>query len=418
VLVIDTSQVMADIPYGDYFRVESRWEVSPAVPVVVKNRDGTFETFSRVTAWVGLRIPFHRNTMLRKVIEQGASEESRKSVANVLGSMRAKLRIAAAAAAVAEATAAAAEAAVAAAGGGEDSTAGAIWDSPPSPREALDRLSGEIGAALRRASGDGVSLGGLDGEDNVDVSKLNIPDCSKDVIWRMLFGGGATRKVGSGGVSPRGSGGGGFGPSPSTSPRAAPASSLGRGSGDRRSSNNPGDVNAHASQFSPQHWINGGGGGPGGGGGGGRGGGGGIAHHDNYDYSSPHSDYNHGGGGYLRSFVGGFFGSGGLLGGGFVVVAFVVAAGALILAVQAAWLTTMTLGWRGWSWGDGADNLGVSAGGDVAFWQRRVALLGVELRTSERRLAFVAAEVAHAQGALKEAAGRLTGTVANRAYPT
>ena len=48
VLVIDTSQVMADIPYGDYFRVESRWEVAPAAPF--HNRDGTV-TY-RSTVWV------------------------------------------------------------------------------------------------------------------------------------------------------------------------------------------------------------------------------------------------------------------------------------------------------------------------------------------------------------------------------
>ena len=62
VLVIDTSQVMADIPYGDYFRVENRWEVSPTA------RDDGVKVLK---VWVGLRIPFHRSTMLRKVIEQG-----------------------------------------------------------------------------------------------------------------------------------------------------------------------------------------------------------------------------------------------------------------------------------------------------------------------------------------------------------
>jgi len=88
VLVIDTSQVMADIPYGDYFRVESRWEVAPAAPF--HNRDGTV-TY-RSTVWVGLRIPFHRNTMLRSIIEQGSFDESKSSVGTVIKMLQSRLR--------------------------------------------------------------------------------------------------------------------------------------------------------------------------------------------------------------------------------------------------------------------------------------------------------------------------------------
>ena len=63
--------MQTDIPYGDYFRVESRWEITPAGD-------------DACVAWVGLRIPFQRSTMLRKVIEQSALEESRKSVEQAL----------------------------------------------------------------------------------------------------------------------------------------------------------------------------------------------------------------------------------------------------------------------------------------------------------------------------------------------
>jgi hypothetical protein len=161
VLVIDTSQVMADIPYGDYFRVESRWEVSPTA------------TSDRVTVWVGLRIPFHRSTMLRKVIEQGALEESKKSVANTLGLMQAKLR---------EHSAAAAAAAAAA----------AVGDSPyvsSSPRDVADRLSVDVGAVQVGAAAELQRVSGGDGEDKVDVSKLNIPEGSKVGLCTPLPGG-------------------------------------------------------------------------------------------------------------------------------------------------------------------------------------------------------------------------------------
>ena len=94
----------------------------------------------------------------------------------------------------------------------------------------------------------------------------------------------------------------------------------------------------------------------------------------------------------------------------------------LILALQVAWvLSKGVFGGGGGSgslfrvarWGSGIyRGLGSSAEEDVVFWQRRAALLSAELDTLERRVAFVAAEVAHAQGALKEASERLSDGVA------
>ena len=153
-LVVDTSQVQTDIPYGDYFRVETRWEIAPAPPYR-RRIDGV--VVNRCTVWIGLRIPFHRSTMLRKVIEQSVVDESKKSAAGTLQLLADILRRQDEAA---RSRAAAVEA--------------------PSPREALDRLT-----SLGRGSGGG---GGGPGGEVVDVSKLNIPDDSFDIISRMLFG--------------------------------------------------------------------------------------------------------------------------------------------------------------------------------------------------------------------------------------
>ena len=113
---------------------------------------------------------------------------------------------------------------------------------------------------------------------------------------------------------------------------------------------------------------------------------------------------------------GGIFGSGGLLGGGFGVVALIVLSGALIVALQVGFAVSRGVfggggGGSVFGWRPGG-TLGISAESDVAFWQRRAALLTVELETLERRVAFVAAEVTHAQGALKEASARLSDGVA------
>uniref|UniRef100_A0A7S1SIG4 VASt domain-containing protein n=1 Tax=Tetraselmis chuii TaxID=63592 RepID=A0A7S1SIG4_9CHLO len=62
-LVLETSQVMNDIPYGDYFSVDMRWDVTAA---------------SRTTSLVELRIniPFTRKTMLKGKIEKTTAGET------------------------------------------------------------------------------------------------------------------------------------------------------------------------------------------------------------------------------------------------------------------------------------------------------------------------------------------------------
>lgn len=299
-LIIDTSQVQPDAPYGDYFHVEARWEVSPAPS-------------GGVSVWVGLRVPFSKSSILKSVIESKTIEESKKSVESVLDAMRGVLRERAAAAA----TVASAE------------------------------MSAAETAGLKRGSGSGSGGEG----DEVDVSKLNIPEGSKEVIWRMLFGG----------------------PSP-TAAAADVANTLGRGSGES------------STKATGLQW-------------------GSTADEHHGDYVSPR-------GNYRRDFslqyaLGGIFGGRtrwSLFGAGSigVVPAVVLLLGALYITLQVA------------TWVTGVMFLGAPGGpteADLAFWQRRAALLGAELETLERRMAYVAAELAHAQGKLKEAScsGRLEG---------
>ena len=153
-LVVDTSQVQKDIPYGDYFRVESRWVCRPAPPRL--SPDTSVKSTSvneRCEVWVGLRIPFQKTTMLRKVIEKSALEESRASVMGALALVERRLT------------------------------------SDASLADSSDTASG-VGGGTRvsqprhrrqRSFADAVA-------ETVDVSKLLIPEGSQDIIWRMLFG--------------------------------------------------------------------------------------------------------------------------------------------------------------------------------------------------------------------------------------
>lgn len=61
-LVLETRQVMSDIPYADHFSVESRWDVVPA-------GDGC-----RVT--VHVKVPFTKKTLWRGFIEKGTFDSS------------------------------------------------------------------------------------------------------------------------------------------------------------------------------------------------------------------------------------------------------------------------------------------------------------------------------------------------------
>jgi hypothetical protein len=153
-LVVDTSQVQKDIPYGDYFRVESRWEVKELPPLLLP--DGVTKLNERCEVWVGLRIPFQKTTMLRKVIEKSALEESRQSAQGVLALVERRL---------AEAL---------------TSSAAQRDERSQSVSSPATRRSGPK-HRRQRSFADAVA-------ETVDVSKLLIPEGSREVIWRMLFG--------------------------------------------------------------------------------------------------------------------------------------------------------------------------------------------------------------------------------------
>ena len=153
-LVVDTSQVQKDIPYGDYFRVESRWVCRPAPPRL--SPDTSVKSTSvneRCEVWVGLRIPFQKTTMLRKVIEKSALEESRASVMGALALVERRL---------------ASDASLADSSDFASGVGGGTRVSQPRHRR-------------QRSFADAVA-------ETVDVSKLLIPEGSQDIIWRMLFG--------------------------------------------------------------------------------------------------------------------------------------------------------------------------------------------------------------------------------------
>ncbi len=60
--VFETSQVMSDIPYGDHFKVETRWDICP-------NESGSGSTLV-----IHIAVPFTKNTMWKKFIEKGVTE--------------------------------------------------------------------------------------------------------------------------------------------------------------------------------------------------------------------------------------------------------------------------------------------------------------------------------------------------------
>ena len=153
-LVVDTSQVQKDIPYGDYFRVESRWVCRAAPPRL--SPDTATSVNERCEVWVGLRIPFQKTTMLRKVIEKSALEESRASVMGALALVERRL------------ASDASEYLVTADSSDVASGLERTRVSPPRHRR-------------QRSFADAVA-------ETVDVSKLLIPEGSQDIIWRMLFG--------------------------------------------------------------------------------------------------------------------------------------------------------------------------------------------------------------------------------------
>jgi len=76
-IVFETSQVMNDIPYGDHFKVETRWDIFPEVPEggdgdVGDNAGDDSESSSKLI--IHIAVPFTKSTMFKKFIEKGATE--------------------------------------------------------------------------------------------------------------------------------------------------------------------------------------------------------------------------------------------------------------------------------------------------------------------------------------------------------
>jgi hypothetical protein len=63
-IVFETSQVMSDIPYGDHFKVETRWDIFPN-----SNENG-----SNSTLVIHIAVPFTKSTMWKRFIEKGVTD--------------------------------------------------------------------------------------------------------------------------------------------------------------------------------------------------------------------------------------------------------------------------------------------------------------------------------------------------------
>ncbi|KAL3699206.1 hypothetical protein R1sor_017228 [Riccia sorocarpa] len=81
-LVLETSQRMTDIPYGDYFRVEVRWDVENLLG------RGSKHCFVRVS----LCVSFCKKTMFKGKIEQGTYDESKEAYTTWIREAHSRLR--------------------------------------------------------------------------------------------------------------------------------------------------------------------------------------------------------------------------------------------------------------------------------------------------------------------------------------
>ncbi|CAL8460897.1 g428 [Coccomyxa elongata] len=75
-LVLESSQTMNDIPFGDHFTVESRWDFAALPPAP----DGA----PRTKAVNHVKIPFNKQTMWRKAIEKGTLDTCREAHTDLL----------------------------------------------------------------------------------------------------------------------------------------------------------------------------------------------------------------------------------------------------------------------------------------------------------------------------------------------
>lgn len=70
-IVFETSQVMNDIPYGDHFKVETRWDIFPTSEDSDLGHT-TGDGASKMT--IHIAVPFTKNTMFKKFIEKGVTD--------------------------------------------------------------------------------------------------------------------------------------------------------------------------------------------------------------------------------------------------------------------------------------------------------------------------------------------------------
>mmetsp|Transcript_32890 Transcript_32890/g.72629 ORF Transcript_32890/g.72629 Transcript_32890/m.72629 type:complete len:758 (-) Transcript_32890:1138-3411(-) len=125
-LVFESSQTMADIPYGDCFTVDLRWDVRPAP-----------SDSNQLLLDVHLRIPFIRKCLFKKVIESGTTRQVTETYTNMLAELRPILEERARAAAMQR--------------GGPMSLDGGIGAAPNTPRPPSAILAGMVERATGSA---------------------------------------------------------------------------------------------------------------------------------------------------------------------------------------------------------------------------------------------------------------------------
>lgn len=82
VLVFETSQVMTDIPYGDCFKVETRWDVGPGAEP------------NTCSVEIHIAVPFTKSTVWRKMIEKSVTDSSLEAYTMFKGLAEKQLEIA------------------------------------------------------------------------------------------------------------------------------------------------------------------------------------------------------------------------------------------------------------------------------------------------------------------------------------
>lgn len=70
-IVFETSQVMNDIPYGDHFKVETRWDILPTSDASELGLATDDESSKMI---IHIAVPFTKNTMFKRFIEKGVTD--------------------------------------------------------------------------------------------------------------------------------------------------------------------------------------------------------------------------------------------------------------------------------------------------------------------------------------------------------